>query len=62
MIPCIRECPDRSPTCHGKCEKYQDFVKDREKERNYRIVKNMIDMHSDGNSKSPIWHTHRKGG
>lgn len=26
-IPCGKECPDRSPTCHGECEKYAEFVR-----------------------------------
>ena len=23
--PCGRDCPDRSETCHGTCEKYKAF-------------------------------------
>lgn len=22
MISCCRDCPDRAPNCHGKCERY----------------------------------------
>lgn len=29
--PCVKECPNRSPTCHGDCEKYLEyFAKRRE--------------------------------
>ena len=31
--PCDRECPDRSGTCHGKCERYASFVAQMEKRR-----------------------------
>lgn len=25
-IPCVRDCPGRSPTCHAECEKYRDYA------------------------------------
>lgn len=28
--PCRRECPDRSPTCHGGCDKYREWAEARE--------------------------------
>ena len=31
--PCIRDCPDRSPTCHGDCAAYLEWRKLREAER-----------------------------
>lgn len=31
-IPCKRECPERSPTCHGKCERYLEWVESRKPE------------------------------
>ena len=30
--PCVRECPDRSPTCHGTCEKYTEWRKQHNRE------------------------------
>ena len=24
-MPCFKECPGRSPTCHGECEPYLKF-------------------------------------
>lgn len=26
--PCY-ECPDRAPHCHGSCDKYQEYLKER---------------------------------
>lgn len=26
--PCSRDCPDRSPTCHSECWKYEQYRKD----------------------------------
>lgn len=23
--PCIKACPDRSPTCHTSCERYREY-------------------------------------
>ncbi len=34
--PCVKECPDRSPTCHGECEKYMAYAAWREELRNER--------------------------
>ena len=36
--PCLN-CPDRSPTCHGECEKYKQFKAEKEVENaeSYRI-------------------------
>lgn len=28
-VPC-KDCPDRSPECHGKCERYQEYCAERE--------------------------------
>lgn len=25
--PCVKDCPDRSATCHAECEKYAEFVR-----------------------------------
>ena len=27
--PCTKDCPDRSRTCHGECERYQAFEKEK---------------------------------
>lgn len=24
--PCDRDCPERSPTCHGSCERYRQYT------------------------------------
>ncbi len=37
--PCFRDCPDRTPTCHGKCEKYQAYAKWCEEVRQKRAEK-----------------------
>ena len=29
--PCEKNCPDRSPTCHGECEKYLEYYAHRRK-------------------------------
>lgn len=29
IAPCMN-CPDRAPGCHGKCERYAEFAKERE--------------------------------
>lgn len=26
-MPCGKDCPDRSQSCHGECERYAEFVK-----------------------------------
>lgn len=40
-IPCGKNCPDRSATCHAECAKYLDFRawcdQAREQERQQRI-------------------------
>lgn len=28
--PCRRDCPDRSPKCHGACEKYAEYRHNRD--------------------------------
>ena len=35
-IPCVKDCPDRTPTCHGKCEKYKAYAAWRAEERKKR--------------------------
>jgi hypothetical protein len=42
--PCKKDCPRRSPTCHGKCEKYLDFSRERQAENVARYTYNQI-MH-----------------
>ena len=27
--PCEKDCPERSPECHGKCERYKAFQAER---------------------------------
>ena len=26
-VPCKRDCPNRTATCHGTCKRYADYVK-----------------------------------
>lgn len=33
--PCTRECQERSATCHGSCERYEAFAKNREEYREF---------------------------
>lgn len=28
--PCVKDCPNRSATCHAECERYAAFAKERE--------------------------------
>ena len=32
--PC-KDCPDRAEGCHGRCEKYQSFYRQRQEEREH---------------------------
>lgn len=36
--PCVKECPDRSPTCHGECEKYAAYAAWCEEKRQERAA------------------------
>lgn len=29
--PCVKDCPGRSPTCHGTCEAYAAYAEERRK-------------------------------
>ncbi len=29
--PCTKDCPKRSPTCHGECEEYLAFFEERQR-------------------------------
>lgn len=40
--PCRKDCPDRSPVCHGKCDKYLAFSKERQAENEARYNFNQI--------------------
>ena len=40
--PCAKDCPDRSPTCHGSCERYAAFAAYREQIRQNRYSENQI--------------------
>ena len=31
--PCDRDCPERSPTCHGSCERYAVYDRERKQRR-----------------------------
>ena len=36
--PCTKDCPDRSPTCHGTCPKYKAWVEKREAKKKAAAV------------------------
>lgn len=36
MIAPCKDCPERHELCHSSCEKYKDFVKEREEIREAR--------------------------
>ena len=47
--PCDRNCPERSATCHGKCEKYAAYVAWNEERKRVRVLDN---IHPDGARKT----------
>lgn len=53
VITCCKDCPDRYPGCHGKCEKYinersaYDAVKDEAKKR-YMVAYGLYDQKCSG--------------
>lgn len=58
--PCERSCPDRTPECHGKCEKYGKWREKRDKmldEKNKRQIEK--DVMSEA-KKRAIWRKMRK--
>ena len=40
---CERDCPDRSPSCHGTCEKYLQFHEDRKAQNEAKLKEKTID-------------------
>ena len=34
--PCVKECPDRTATCHGDCERYARYAARCEEQREER--------------------------
>lgn len=40
--PCAKDCPDRSPTCHGECERYAAFAAHCERMRQARHQENIV--------------------
>ena len=58
--PCERACPDRTPECHGKCEKYLEWREKRDEmldEKNKRQIEK--DIMSEA-KKRAIWRKMRK--
>ena len=35
--PCVKDCPNRSPTCHGDCEKYLEYFEHRREISKMRV-------------------------
>lgn len=46
--PCVKDCPNRSATCHAECEKYAAFAKDREAELRELNHKRNVESRLDG--------------
>lgn len=42
-IPCPRTCPDRSPTCHGSCQKYLQWSAERRQYLDQQRLKRLVD-------------------
>lgn len=36
MPPCVKTCPDRSPTCHTTCRKYKAYAEEMRQAREAR--------------------------
>lgn len=41
--PCVKDCPERSPTCHTTCRKYKVYEESKRKEREAHWEKAEID-------------------
>ena len=52
MPPC-KDCPDRHPACHDRCEKYKAFAVERAKSNKYNQEKNMFTLSEHG--RRDIW-------
>lgn len=44
-FPCVPDCPDRKPACHGKCERYLKVRAEKDKELAARFEKNQRDSY-----------------
>ena len=40
--PCMRDCPDRTATCHGGCEKYKAWKKEHDEAMEWLKEKNTV--------------------
>lgn len=45
-IPCTRDCPKRSATCHSECIEYIEYAEAKEEERNERWKQKQIDNYA----------------
>ena len=52
MPPC-KECPDRHPACHDRCDRYKEFAAERAKSNKYNQEKNMFTLSEHG--RRDIW-------
>lgn len=41
--PCHKKCPERSPTCHSECERYEKFARERREMLDERKKQNVIE-------------------
>lgn len=44
-FPCVPDCPDRKPACHGKCKRYLAVRAKKDKENEERLKKNNRDAY-----------------
>ena len=59
-IPCVKDCPDRSMDCHGKCEKYQAYAQWRAEERLKRAEKSRSAIRSSSKERA-VWEMIKNG-
>lgn len=46
--PCVKDCQNRSATCHAECERYAAFAKEREAELMSQNKQRAVDSRLDG--------------
>ena len=37
--PCVRDCPDRVPACHGSCPKYKEWSAKRDAAKKAAVIR-----------------------
>lgn len=59
-MPCRKDCPDRSPTCHATCGKYKAFTEKLAAERASRCKENDL-IHGQIENRRRFWGNYWKG-